>query len=352
MQQLDQKSIDEVLSEVPSPLPRILLAEDLRKSYGSRPALRGLSFSLQAGHILGFLGPNGAGKTTAIRILTTILKADSGNFVVGGINDEYPEKIRRLIGVLPESMGYPKQITGIDYLTFFGQLYGKKKIAARTNAMALLEEVGMQQRAKSPIGTYSRGMRQRLGIARAIVNDPVVMFLDEPTLGLDPRGQQELLEMIRRVARERNTGVILCSHHLAEIEGTCDDVVILNQGQVVASGPVIEVMRRARQNLTQGNALRIQVPPPSVAEAQHLLEMIPKVLKVTVTSEEAGWLLLELKKRRSETSSEANPINNTILEALIRAEIHVLSFGYEGGRLQDVFLQLTSEVTEWPTDKT
>ena len=123
-------------------------------------------------------------------------------------------------------------------------------------------------------------------------------------------------------------------------------MVILNQGQVVGSGPVIEVMRRARQNLTQGNALRIQVPPPSVAQAQHLLEMIPKVLKVTSTSEEAGWLRLELEKPDSETSSEANPINNTILEALIRAEIHVLSFGNEGGRLQDVFLQLTSEATE------
>ena len=221
---------------------QILLAEDLRKSYGRIPALRGLSFSLKAGRVLGLLGPNGAGKTTTIRILTTILEPSSGHFFVDGISSEYPERIRRKIGVLPESLGFPKQITGIEFLTFFGQLYGRTATEARTYGLALLKEVGLQPRAKSLIGTYSRGMLQRLGIARSLVNEPMVVFLDEPTLGLDPRGQQELLSLVLRIARERNAGVVLCSHVLSEIEAVCDDVVILSSGQVVATGSVAEVI--------------------------------------------------------------------------------------------------------------
>ena len=145
----------------------ILLAQDLRKSYGSRQALKGLSFSLQAGRVLGFLGPNGAGKTTSIRILTTILEPSSGRFVVDGISSEYPEKIRHKIGVLPEGLGFPKQLTGTGYLTYFGQLYGRSAAEAKRIGLALLKDVGLQHRADSVIGTFSHGMRQRLGIARA-----------------------------------------------------------------------------------------------------------------------------------------------------------------------------------------
>ena len=329
-------------SEASRSQSQILLAEDLRKSYGRRPALRGLSFSLKAGRILGFLGPNGAGKTTAIRILTTILEPDSGHFVVDGISSEYPERIRHKIGVLPENLGFPRQITGIEYLTFFGQLYRQTATEARTRGLALIEEVGMQQRAKSLIGTYSHGMRQRIGIARALVNNPAVVFLDEPTLGLDPRGQQELLALVRRIARERNVGVILCSHALSEIEGVCDDVVILSSGQIVATGAVTEVIGRARQNVLQRNVLRIQVPSPSLAAAQPLLEAMPDVMKATPTGEMGGWLRVELMNPNG-ASLEDYHVNNRILETLIRAEIPILSFEAEGGRLQDVFLHLTEE---------
>ena len=314
-------------------LSRVLLAEDLRKSYGLRPALRGLSFSLEAGHLLGFLGPNGAGKTTAIRILTTILEPDSGHFSVGGISCEYPEKIRWRIGVLPESFGLPKQMTGSEYLTFFGQLYGRTATQARTRGLGLLEEVGLQQRAKSLIGTYSHGMRQRLGIARALVNDPAVVFLDEPTLGLDPRGQQELLALVRQIARERSAGVILCSHLLSEVESVCDDVVILSSGEVIARGAVTDVIGRAERNV-----VRVRVPASSVAESQRVLEAMSAVRKVAAVDGTAGWLRVEL----DETSPENDRVNNRILEALLRAEIPILSFEPEGGRLQDVFLNLTA----------
>lgn len=321
----------------------ILVATNLQKSYGKRRALQGLSFSLRAGRVLGFLGPNGAGKTTAIRILTTILEPDDGYFFVEGISSKYPESIRSKIGVLPESLGFPKQITAVDYLTYFGQLYGRSAGDARKNAQALLEEVGLQGRAKSLVGSYSRGMRQRLGIARALLNDPVVVFLDEPTLGLDPRGQQELLAMVRRIATERNAGVILCSHLLTEIESICDDVVIMNLGQIVAKGSVAEVVSDVMKNLP-GRNLRIHIPPDVSDKAQKILSAMQIIKQVRPMGEMAGWLQLELVSSTNGTSAAPNSVNNQILAELIRADIPILNFeGTAGGRLQDVFLHLTEE---------
>jgi len=323
---------------MPNNSSQILLAENLRKMYGQREALRGLSFSLQAGRVLGFLGPNGAGKTTSIRILTTIMEPDDGNFEIAGISYRYPEKIRRKIGVLPENLGFPRHITGLEYLTYFSQLYGRSAADAKARSKTLLEEVGLQARGRSLIGTYSHGMRQRVGIARALVNDPVVVFLDEPTLGLDPRGQQELLALIQRIAHEHDTGVILCSHSLSEIEGICDDVVILSSGQVVATGPVKEVIGQ-----TQRNVLRVQVATAKAEEAQKVLATLPKVVQVAPATDQSGWLRIELVGPADGVSPEDVQINNILLEALIRADIPILSFQAEGGRLQDVFLYLTEE---------
>jgi ABC-2 type transport system ATP-binding protein len=323
--------------------PEILVAEGLRKSYGPRKALQGLTFSLKAGRILGFLGPNGAGKTTSIRILTTMLEPEAGHFVIDGIGSEYPEQIRRRIGVLPENLGFPRQMTGLEYLIYFGQLYGRTASEAEENALSLLEDVGLQQRAKSLIGSYSHGMRQRIGIARALVNDPVVVFLDEPTLGLDPRGQAELLELVRRIARERNTAVVLCSHLLSEIENVCDDVVILNLGQIVARGSVAEVIGRVQQNIILKNAVRVQVTAESVPEALKILEAMPNIMSVTPVGELEGWLRLELVPPNAEEMATAHQVNNKILGALIREKIPILGFEVEGGRLQDVFLHLTEE---------
>ena len=314
----------------------VLVAEGLAKAYGPRSALRGLSFTLYAGRLLGFLGPNGAGKTTSIRILTTILEPDAGRFSVDGIGHEHPDQIRRRIGVLPESFGLPKQMTGIEYLTYFGQLYGRSAKEAREVGMSLLQDVGLGQRARSLVGTYSHGMRQRIGIARALVNDPVVVFLDEPTLGLDPRGQRELQGLVRQIALDRGAGVILCSHLLTEVESVCDDVVILSSGEVVASGPVSEIIGGV-----QKNAIRVRVPPSSVEVSQRELETIPAVRKVSAAggaTGTTGWLRVELDA----ISTDDGSINNRILETLIRAGIPVLSFDPEGGRLQDVFLQLTA----------
>jgi ABC-2 type transport system ATP-binding protein len=199
--------------------------------------------------------------------------------------------------------------------------------------MELLEEVGLKQRARSLVSTYSHGMRQRIGIARALVNDPVVVFLDEPTIGLDPRGQQELLGLVQQIAEERSAGVILCSHLLTEVESVCDDVVIMSSGEVVASGTVADVIGRTEQN-----TMRIRVPAEALEDAQRELGTISAVRQVTAASGMPGWLRVEL----DEAAAEDHFINNRVLETLLRAEIPVLSFEPEGGRLQDVFLQLTA----------
>ena len=316
------------VSEAPAAL---LVAEDLRKSYGMRAALRGLSFTLKPGRILGFLGPNGAGKTTSIRILTTILEPDSGHFSVDGIGWQSPDAIRRRIGVLPETFGLPKQMTGIEYVSYFGQLYGRSASDARSHGMALLEEVGLAKRARSLVGTYSHGMRQRVGIARALINDPVVVFLDEPTLGLDPRGQQELLGLIRQIASERSAGVILCSHLLTEVESVCDDVVILSSGEVVAKGTVSEVIGRNER------IVRIRVAESSLAASERALAALPVVKNVAGVGGSSEWLRVQL----DETTAGDPKISNQLLEALIRAGVPVLSYEPESGRLQDVFLNLT-----------
>jgi len=326
-----------------TPLPKdreVLRAQDLQKAYGPRPALRGLSFSLQAGRILGFLGPNGAGKTTAIRILTTILEPDSGHFVVDGLTSDRPVEMRRRIGVLPESLGFPKNMTGTEFVTYFGRMYGQPTAVARTRAAEMIEAVGLKQRGRSLIGSYSRGMRQRLGIARALINDPAVVFLDEPTLGLDPQGQQELLKLVTWIARERNAGVILCSHQLADVEAVCDDVVILNTGQVVAQGPVADVIGSADLQ-----TIRVQVPAESMVEAQQALQGVAGVARVASTGGTSGWLRVELAAAR-EASRNGQHVHNSILEVLIKAKVPVLGFQAGGGRLQDVFLQITQRTIE------
>ena len=313
----------------------VLVAEDLRLFYGPRLALRGLSFSLRAGRILGFLGPNGAGKTTAIRILTTILEPSAGHFTIDGVKSDDPQGIRRRIGVLPESLGFHKNMTGQECLTYFGRLYGRGAADARAVAQTLLKDMGLEARGKSLIGSYSRGMRQRLGIARALVNDPAVLFLDEPTLGLDPRGQQELLELIALIAHDRKVAIVLCSHVLSDIEVVCDDVLIMNLGEVVARGTVAEVIGGAQGETLQQNAVKIHVPPLAVAQARRVLEAVPGIRTVTATGGDGSWLRVELAQAGD------TAMNNHLLAALTRADIPILSFEAERGRLQDVFLHLT-----------
>ena len=231
-------------------------AHGVEKRYGSLVAVADLTFEAEPGEILGVLGPNGAGKTTAIRVLTTILDPSRGSFAVAGVPHTRPAEIRRRIGVLPESAGYPEHQTGEEYLRYHARLYGRSRADARAAAGRLLDEVGLGDRGPTLISTYSRGMRQRLGIARALVNEPQVVFLDEPTLGLDPAGQRQMLATVRRIAGERGATVLLSTHLLAEVEETCSRVLILNRGRVAALGTVAEVAARA----AAPRAARLRIP--------------------------------------------------------------------------------------------
>jgi ABC-type ATPase involved in cell division len=152
----------------------VVESDGVARHYGSVIALEDLSFSVGAGEILGVLGPNGAGKTTAIRVLTTILAPTRGRFIIAGMPHTRPAQIRRVVGVLPESSGYPERRTGLEHLRYYARLYGHGRASARAAAQALLDQVGLSDRGRSLIGTYSRGMRQRLGIARALINDPAM----------------------------------------------------------------------------------------------------------------------------------------------------------------------------------
>ncbi|SDW35884.1 ABC-2 type transport system ATP-binding protein [Amycolatopsis xylanica] len=220
-----------------------LRATGLTKRYGARTAVEDLSFTAHEGEIVGLLGPNGAGKTTTIRLLTTILTATSGEFTVAG--ESAPAEIRRRVGVLPESAGYPAIQTGREYLRYHARLFGIERSAAGAVADRLLAEVGMADRGRTRISGYSRGMRQRLGIARALVNEPVVLFLDEPTLGLDPAGQAQVLTLVREVAARRGTTVVLSTHTLHEVEEICTSVLILNRGKVLVAGTPREIAESA-----------------------------------------------------------------------------------------------------------
>jgi ABC-2 type transport system ATP-binding protein len=302
-------------------------AEGLRKQYGELVAVEELTLSLDAGEILGVLGPNGAGKTTGIRVLTTILTPDRGTFSVAGVPHTRPAEIRRRIGVLPESAGYPDRQTGEEYLRFHARLYGHSRASAREVASALLAEVRLADRGRSLIGGYSRGMRQRLGIARALVNEPKVIFLDEPTLGLDPAGQREVLLLVRRMARERGATVLLSTHLLAEVEEVCTRVLILNRGRIAAEGTVTEVARRAAA--PRGAILR--VTPERASEAARVLADAPGIEHVESTNGLPGSL----------TATLVRSDGNEALRALAEAGVPVLAFELEGARLSDAFLAMT-----------
>lgn len=217
----------------------------LSKRYGPRNALDGLTFAVEPGEVLGLLGPNGAGKTTTIRLLTTILEPTGGTFAVAGVPGDQPHRIRQRIGVLPESAGYPARQTGADYLRYAARLFGQSRRDARAVADRLLADVGLGDREGARISTYSRGMKQRLGIARALVNDPAVVFLDEPTLGLDPAGQREVLTTIADIAARRGATVVLSTHTLTEVEQVCGSVLILDHGRLRAAGPIADIVAGA-----------------------------------------------------------------------------------------------------------
>jgi ABC-2 type transport system ATP-binding protein len=219
----------------------VVEVEELRRTYGAFEALKGVSFRIEAGEIVGLLGPNGAGKSTTMKILTGYLAPTAGRAAVCGLDVlEDPIEVKRSIGYLPESAPIYGEMTVRAYLTFVGRVFhlGAAELARAIEKSA--EECGITDRLGQRIGTLSRGYRQRVGIAQALLHAPLLLILDEPTNGLDPNQIIEIRGLIRKIGQTRT--VILSTHILSEVQVTCDRVLIVHQGRLVADGPTAEVM--------------------------------------------------------------------------------------------------------------
>jgi ABC-2 type transport system ATP-binding protein len=311
----------------------MLEAKRLTKRYGARTAVDGLSFTARRGDVVGLLGPNGAGKTTTIRLLTTVLTPSAGEFTVAGIPGNRPAEIRRKVGVLPESAGYPGNQTGREYLRYHARLFGLPRADAERVATRLLADMGLDARAASRISGYSRGMRQRLGIARALVNDPAVVFLDEPTLGLDPAGQRQILGIVRDIAELGGATVVLSTHTLPEVEEICSSVLILDGGKAVAAGSVGDVTATAAARRTA----RLRVPVIHIGGVKDVLGAVAG-LRIDSVDDDAGVLRISL----GAAADGVAELNDALL-AVLRADVPILSFEVEGARLSDAFLTMTRD---------
>jgi ABC-2 type transport system ATP-binding protein len=302
---------------------KIIEAVKLRKDFGERRAVDSLSLSVEEGEVFGFLGPNGAGKTTTIRILAGLLAPSSGKAYLGGLDVERnPQVVKRMVGVLPESQGYYDWMTGHEYLEYFGGLYGLSN--PRSRAEALLAAVGLAERSRTPISVYSRGMRQRLGIARAMVHSPWVLFLDEPSLGLDPRGQREIKELIQSLNREGVT-VFLSSHLLSEVEGLCTGFAILREGRLVADGDRSELEAR----LDKGQRLRLEVSNPLRA-----LDLAKCLRGIEEAHKEGHSLIVSL---------EGEGASAALIRVLVEKRVDVFSVQRLTPSLEEIFFGLTEK---------
>ena len=235
--------------------------QHLTKRYGQHVALDGVSFSVNAGEVVGFLGPNGAGKSTTMRILTTFMAATSGTVRVGGdCVFEQPDRVRERIGYMPENNPLPLDLRVADYLGFRAELKHLAKREAVSRVSEVMEQCGIADVAKRFIGQLSRGYRQRVGMADALLAKPELIVLDEPTSGLDPNQVRSVRRLIRELSGEHT--VLISSHILSEIEMTCDRVVILHEGRLLASGALNDLMAKANATVTA----EMQAPLPEVQQ--------------------------------------------------------------------------------------
>src|SRR5512143_3560960 len=235
-------------------MPPIIEIKDLSKKYGKRTAVNHLNLSVEAGEIFGFVGPNGAGKTTTLRILATLLRANSGEaFVAGHSVQKAPRGVRGAIGYMPDSFGIYHDMRVWEYLDFFGACYQLREAERKRLVNDLLELVDMTPRRDEMVDKLSRGMQQRLGLARTLIHDPQVLILDEPASGLDPRARVEIRELLVELTRMGKT-VFFSTHILADVAEICTRVGIIEAGQLVAEGSLDElrllVLPRHRVEIT------------------------------------------------------------------------------------------------------
>ena len=307
----------------------MIAVQGLRKRFGRHTALRDVDFTVPAGEIFGFLGPNGAGKTTTIRILATLTLPDGGSARIGGVRvDRDPFGVRRLIGYMPDFFGVYDRLTTFEYLEFYAACHDLPARQRRKVARELLELVALADRAGDQVDTLSRGMKQRLCLARALVHGPQVLLLDEPASGLDPRARVEMRELIRELRRMGKT-ILVSSHIVPEVEELCTWIGVIDGGRMVEVGPKADVLRR----VSSGRRLRVELATPDVgglAAARARIEG------------HAGVVAVDVVEGALEVAVADELANHRLLRDLVQSGIEVAGFTPLAGSLSDVFLRLTS----------
>jgi ABC-2 type transport system ATP-binding protein len=301
---------------------------ELTKRFGERTAFSDVSFSVGYGEVFGFLGPNGAGKTTTVRTLGTLISPTSGSAIVAGmpLNDENASAIRQQISIMPEAPGLYLRLTVTENLEFFAGLYGLRRPATRINEA--LEAVNLAERAHDICRSLSKGLRQRVGLARALLSDPALMFLDEPTSGLDPLATREVEDLIKGL-RQRGVTIFLTTHRLEEAERLCDRVAIINTTLQIVGRP-----HELRDQLFK-KALLIETAAP----LEHPEEVFANLAGAeSWHADEAGGYVVSVPDPRAAAPE--------LTRALVRAGADVVSIGESKHSLEDVYLELIEDDVE------
>jgi ABC-2 type transport system ATP-binding protein len=250
--------------------------EDLVKRYGAQRAVDGIGFEVSRGELFGLLGPNGAGKTTTINVLSTLLPADGGRAVIGGHDvASEPAAVRRLIGVVPQEIALYQDLGARDNLLFWGRVHGLKGQDLQARVARLLDLVELGEHARQKVETFSGGMKRRLNLAAGLVHGPAVLFLDEPTVGIDAQARSRLLDLIRQLADEGLT-IVYTTHYLEEAEQLCDRIGVIDRGRMVAVGDKEDLIRE----IGDEDRVRVAVPAPRRAELAAAATAWPGVTSV------------------------------------------------------------------------
>ena len=306
-----------------------IVVENLTKRYGDQVAVDNLSFKVKTGEILGFLGPNGAGKTTTMKAITAYLYPDSGTVHVGNYSlDKNPEEIKRNIGSLPESNPLYRDMPVIDYLRFVAEIQEIPRNEIDDRLLNVINSCGLEKEKHKKINELSKGYKQRVGLAQALIHSPEVLILDEPTVGLDPNQIKEIRELIKRIGKEKT--VILSSHILAEVEATCDRILIINKGKIVADGSTEELRKQASGK----EIYRVMVEDGEVNAVYEALKSIEGADMVDIL--DAGKKMFEVQgasgTRLAKAIFKVCVSNHWILMQLTPVET----------KLEDIFMELTT----------
>jgi ABC-2 type transport system ATP-binding protein len=296
----------------------------LTKRYGDFTAVDHLDLKIARGEIFGLLGPNGAGKSTTILMILGLTEPDGGSVRVDGIDPvSHPVEVKRHVGYLPEDVGFYDRYSGLENLVFTGRLNGLSRKEARRRAAGLLEKVGLAEHMEKKTGHYSRGMRQRLGLADVLIKDPDVIILDEPILGLDPYGVKEFLEMIVRLSREENITVLFSSHHLYQVQQVCDRVGLFVAGKLLAEGDINSLS----QQLFGNSAWAVEAAVTGGKNGKKASEVVKAIDGVEAVKEEKGKLTIECSK----------DVTADISLALVKAGYGITSLNRKEYGLDDIY---------------